>query len=185
MEKKRIYLSPSTQENNVGVDDYGTEEYRMNLIADNLEKLLEDSGKYIVYRNNEKMDISEIVAESNKLNPDIHVAIHSNAGNTVATGPEVFIAKEDGKSEILADALYDNIMKIYYDQSKGRGVKIDNELRELRETNAPSSLIEIAFHDNIKDADWIVSNTDEIALALKKGIDEYFTKIGKSVENIQ
>ena len=31
---KSIYLSPSTQENNVGAGSYGTEEQRMNQIMD-------------------------------------------------------------------------------------------------------------------------------------------------------
>ena len=40
MEDKVIFLSPSTQEFNVGYGDFGTEEYRMNRIADIVENLL-------------------------------------------------------------------------------------------------------------------------------------------------
>ena len=55
MEEKVIFLSPSTQEFNVGYGDFGTEEYRMNRIADIVEQLLKSQG-YTVYRNdpNEK-----------------------------------------------------------------------------------------------------------------------------------
>lgn len=80
MEKKIIYISPSTQQSNIGAGSYGSEEYRMNQIADSLEKILEETGRYIIYRNDPQMSVSEIIAQSNRINPDIHVTIHSNAG---------------------------------------------------------------------------------------------------------
>ena len=35
-----VYLSPSVQENNIGIGNYGTEEKRMNEIADIVEDKL-------------------------------------------------------------------------------------------------------------------------------------------------
>ena len=78
MEDKVIYLSPSAQEYNIGYGDFGSEEYRMNRIADLVEKMLKNQG-YTVYRNNPNEKLSQIVRESNEINPDIHVALHSNA----------------------------------------------------------------------------------------------------------
>ncbi len=40
----KVYLSPSTQENNIGIGGYGTEEKRMNQVADVVERLLKSSG---------------------------------------------------------------------------------------------------------------------------------------------
>lgn len=173
-DKKIIYLSPSTQDKNIGVGNYGTEEYRMNLLADALEKKLETSGKYIVYRNNEGMDLSEIIAQSNRIMPDAHIALHSNAANGKATGPETYISEAGGNSQRLAEDIYAQLLKIYYNPSAGRGVKVNNELREIREVNAPSTLIEFAFHDNPEDAKWIIGNTEKISQAIFLGIEDFF-----------
>ena len=49
MGDKVIYLSPSAQEYNIGYGDFGSEEYRMNRIADIVEKMLKEQG-YTVYK---------------------------------------------------------------------------------------------------------------------------------------
>jgi N-acetylmuramoyl-L-alanine amidase len=175
-DKKIIYLSPSTQEKNKGIGNYGTEEYRMNILTDALEKMLEMSGKYIVYRNNELMNMDEIIAQSNRVMPDIHIAIHSNAANTKASGPEVYISRPGGRSEDLANDIYSELLKVYYNPSLGRGIKVDNELKEIREVEAPSVLVEVGFHDNANDANWIMNNNWKIAKSLYNGIDKYFQK---------
>ena len=36
-------------------------------------------------------------------------------------------------------------------------------LVELRRTKAPAVLVEVAYHDNVDDANWITSNIEEIA----------------------
>ena len=82
----KIYLSPSTQDKSIGVGEYGTEEYRMNMVADVVEKILLQSEDYVVYRNRKGMQRGDIIKESNTLNVDIHIAIHSNYGG--ANGPE-------------------------------------------------------------------------------------------------
>ena len=70
---KRIYLSPSAQENNVGAGSYGTEEQRMNQLCDLVEKKLK--GRYQIYRNRPEMSLQQIVADSNAKKPDIHLAL--------------------------------------------------------------------------------------------------------------
>ena len=47
-------------------------------------------------------------------------------------------------------------------------------LRELRRTNAPSALVEVAYHDNPEDAAWIRGNIDEIGKALSNAVAAYF-----------
>ena len=47
-------------------------------------------------------------------------------------------------------------------------------LAELRLARAPSNLIELAYHDNIQDATWIISNIDLIARTLVLSLTEYF-----------
>jgi len=175
---KSIYLSPSTQEKNRGVGSYGTEESRMNSIADVTERVLKQHG-VVVYRNEPEMTLAQVVADSNSKNPDIHLAIHSNAYDGRARGCEVYCHKFGGEGEKLAKAIYSEIEPIT--SSADKGVKegcnhygIGKPLYETAKTNAPAALIEIAYHDNKEDADWIIYNIEEIGTALAKGVLKYF-----------
>lgn len=168
-----IYLSPSAQENNVGVGDFGTEEYRMNRITDILEAILINEG-YIVYRNNPEDSLTQIVEESNEIGPDIHVAIHSNAANGLARGPEIYTNMMGTPGDRLAHYIYNQILEIYPNPELGRGVKYTDSLYEIVQTNAPAVLLEIAFHDNIEDAEFIMQNETQIAEAIARGINQFF-----------
>jgi N-acetylmuramoyl-L-alanine amidase len=79
---KIVYLSPSTQEKNIGAGNFGTEEYRMGLICNITEKVLKCHG-VTVYRNKPEMTLAQVVIDSNKKNPDIHFAIHSNGATLI------------------------------------------------------------------------------------------------------
>ena len=175
MEEKVIFLSPSAQEYNVGYGDFGTEEYRMNRIADIVERLLKEEG-YTVYRNNPNEKLSAAVKKSNEIGPDIHVALHSNASGEgfSAQGPEIFANRPDTSGDRLANAIYEEIMQIYPDPSKGRGVLYTSSLYEIVRTNAPAVLLEVAFHDNPEDTNWIINNEETIAQAIVNGINNYF-----------
>ena len=176
MGDKVIYLSPSAQEYNIGYGDFGSEEYRMNRIADIVEKLLKEQG-YTVYRNNQNERLSQIVRESNEINPDIHVALHSNASGEgfSAQGPEIFANRPNTPGDRLANQIYNEIMQVYPDPTKGRGVLYTSSLYEIIRTNAPAVLLEVAFHDNPEDAQWIIDNESQIAQAIVSGINSYFS----------
>ena len=176
MGDKVIYLSPSAQEYNIGYGDFGSEEYRMNRIADLVEKMLKNQG-YTVYRNNPNEKLSQIVRESNEINPDIHVALHSNASGDGfnAQGPEIFANRPNTPGDRLANLIYNEIMQIYPDPTKGRGVLHTSSLYEIIRTNAPAVLLEVAFHDNPDDAEWIINNESQIAQAIVNGINSYFS----------
>ena len=176
MGDKVIYLSPSAQEYNIGYGDFGSEEYRMNRIADIVEKLLKEQG-YTVYRNNPNERLSQIVRESNEINPDIHVALHSNASGEgfSAQGPEIFANRPNTPGDRLANQIYNEIMQVYPDPTKGRGVLYTSSLYEIIRTNAPAVLLEVAFDDNPEDAQWIIDNESQIAQAIVSGINSYFS----------
>jgi len=176
---KSIYLSPSTQENNIGVGNYGTEEIRMNEVADVTESILRQYG-IKVYRNKPEMTLAQLVTDSNSKKPDIHFAIHSNAGGEgKARGCEVYCHRFGGNGEKLARAIYAVLEPLT--SSGDRGVKEGHShfdqgkpLYELAKTTAPATLAEVAFHDNREDAQWIVQNIEAIGIALAKGVLNYF-----------
>ena len=66
-------------------------------------------------------------------------------------------------------------MQIYPDPTKGRGVLHTSSLYEIIRTNAPAVLLEVAFHDNPEDAEWIINNESQIAQAIVSGINSYFS----------
>ena len=173
-----VYLSPSLHEWNVGYGNYGTEEERMNQIADVVDYELKRFGLNVV-RNSPSQSLQEVVAESNAVNPKVHVAIHSNASaNGTARGPEVYTHRFGGDGERLARDIYTNLEEI--SPVDGFGVKEGytafngKGYYELRRTRAPAVLIEVAFHDNPQDAQFIMDNIYEIGVAIAKGILEYF-----------
>ena len=165
----KIYLSPSTQERNIGKSNFGTEEKRMNQLCDIIEPRLKEHG-FTLKRNKPSMTLNEVIADSNKWKPDIHVAEHSNAGG--GKGLEIWCFNKGGKGEKLAKALYAELSPLT--PWGDRGVKYSgNSLGETSKTKAPAVIVEIDFHDNKESADWIVKNMDRIAEGYVKGICKY------------
>ena len=175
MRMPRVYLSPSLQEYNLYVNG-GTEEEITNLIADAMEPYLLASGIEFT-RNRPEMSLGEAIAASNEGNYDLHFAIHSNAA------PESLAGKLQGVDAYyfynspyggeMADIVTENMKQVYPDGEKVQSVATAT-LRELRRTNAPAVLVEVWYHDNIEDAQWIKENIDQIAKALAKSIADYF-----------
>lgn len=173
-----VYLSPSVQDMNIGYGDYLSEEFRMNLVADIVGYELDRHGLTYI-RNSPDMTLTEVVRDSNRVDPKVHVAIHSNASTTAeARGAEVYVYRYGGKAEKLADDIYyflsevtpvdDLGVKEGFDAFNGKGYY------ELKKTKAPAVLIEVSFHDNPEDANFIIDNIYEIGVAISKGILEYF-----------
>ena len=165
----KVYISPSSQEDNRGVGNYGTEEVRMNQIADVVERELRRVG-ITTLRNNPSMNITQMVTASNNFGADVHLAIHSNAGG--GTGAEAYYYTGSASSQKLAQAVYNNLAPMT--PTGDRGVKATTQLYEVWATNAVATLVEIAFHDNATDASFIVNNIQAIGIAIAKGVCSYF-----------
>lgn len=164
----KVYISPSSQEDNRGVGNYGTEEVRMNQIADVVERELKRVG-ITTLRNNPNMNITQMVTASNNFGADVHLAIHSNAGG--GTGAEAYYCTGSASSQKLAQAVYNNLAPMT--PTGDRGVKATTQLYEVWATNAIATLVEIAFHDNYTDASFIVNNIQAIGIAIAKGVCSY------------
>jgi N-acetylmuramoyl-L-alanine amidase len=164
----KFYISPSTQEHNVGVGKYGTEEKRMNEIADVVCKCLTASGVQY-FRNRPEMTLGEVVRDSNSKKVDFHFAIHSNAGG--GQGCEVHIFQKGGEAERFAKIVYSRISALT--PVADRGIQVSPQLYEVNKTLAPTALIEVSFHDDSKDATFIVDHIHQIGVELAKGICEF------------
>lgn len=169
-----IYLSPSTQEFNPYTGG-GNEEYYMNLIADAMEPYLAASGIQFV-RNTPEMTAASSIAASNSGVYDLHLALHSNAtaaGNGTARGPEVYYYPSSVSGKRFADILAQNLQMIYPLPDRVKTVPTTS-LGEVARVKAPGVLVEIAYHDNPEDAQWIRDNIDLIAQNIVLSLTEYF-----------
>ena len=74
-----LYLNPSRQPNNIGVNGYGTEADNMMIVAKRVKGKLDMSGiiKKIVLT--EGLTLSQAIAESNAVGATLHLEMHSDA----------------------------------------------------------------------------------------------------------
>ncbi len=167
-----IYLSPSTQEFNP-YSGGGNEEYYMNLLADAMEPYLAASGIQYV-RNTPEMTAASSIAASNQGNYDLHLALHSNASNDGnVRGAEFYYFPTSVNGKRFADISAENFKIIYPLPNMVRAVPTTT-LGEVRRVKAPGVLIEVAYHDNPEDAQWIRDNIEAMAANIVYSLTEYF-----------
>lgn len=170
---KAVFLSPSTQEHNEGIIPGYIEETVMNEITDLMEPLLDYNG-IGHYRNDRTKTHVDAKNLSNELflagKIGASLAIHSNAGGGVGT---VAFTSGTELSRKLANAVYKGVAKLV--PSTDRGVLVPTVVyTEIYKTLAPSTLIELAFHDSLSDATFIVEHKMELAIEMVKGLCEFF-----------
>ena len=81
-----------------------------------------------------------------------------------------YTTSTDGKR--LAQCIIDEIEDVP-SCPPSRGIKASTGYQELKGTTAPAVIVEVAFHDNTTDANWIVNKMDSIAQAIADGINAY------------
>ena len=115
-------------------------------------------------------DMDSKVKLCNDYSPDLVIDVHYNAGG--GTGFEVYRSVVGGVSKTLAENINTEVKKIFVT----RGVKtrtLDNGrdyFAIIRETDAPSVLVEGGFVDTKSDADFIKGNYKKLAQAYADGI---------------
>ena len=164
----KIYISPSNQTGNIGYGEYGSEQKRMFEVSSALKIILERC-KITSYISKKGMTFQETVAESNKLNVDIHLPIHSNAFNKTVRGTQTMYVSTQGK--ILSDLIYTRLSA--FTPTVDRGSKRVTNLYELNCTNAVCAYLELMFHDNAQDSLLIINNIEHIAELIAQGVCEY------------
>ncbi len=169
-----IYLSPSVH----GFSPYitgGNEEYYMNRIADAMVPYLRGSGIGF-NRNNPDDTLSQIIAQSNAGNYDLHLALHSNVSpdtiRGVLQGPDVYYNTTNEQGRRAADMITENLKSIYPNPSLVTAIATTTH-KELSGTKGPAVLVEIAYHDNYADATWLKENINEISKNLAQSVAQY------------
>lgn len=164
-----IYLNPSVQIHNLYTNGLGTEAEHMNDIANIMYDKLKDIYYLEVDGNLAKngLSLSKSLAESNSKSRHIHFSLHSNAGG--GKGTEIYTKGSDKR---FASTMYENFFNLK--DLKRRGIKDGTHLYEVKTSKAQHvALMEIAFHDNLDEAKFIIGNKDEIASNLVRSMLEF------------
>ena len=170
-----IYLAPSTQDFNPTVVG-NSEEYYMNRVADALEPWLRACGiRYA--RNRVSMTTAQTIAASNAGDYDLHLALHSNAAPPSLSGQlrgsDLYYSRSSSRGKRAAEVLA-RALKTVYPLPDDVTVRPTGSLGEVTKTRAPAVLLELAYHDNPRDAAWIRDNIPQIAAAIARGLCRYF-----------
>jgi N-acetylmuramoyl-L-alanine amidase len=165
----KIFLSPSTQEHNA-YKGGGNEETEMRLVVNAAVPYLKKAGYEVKVGGT--ASASANVTEGNAWNPDIYIAVHSNAGG--GDGTVTFYHSDSPKGKDLAGHLQAVMAPL--SPGKDDGVKANDGLIEIHGPHAPAALIEVGFHDNAAESAWIKANETTIGKALAKGILAYYGK---------
>ncbi|MCI9414821.1 MAG: SH3 domain-containing protein [Clostridiales bacterium] len=170
----RIYLSPSLQEFNQYTGG-GNEELYMNLVADAMEPYLRASGIDFT-RNDPGMTLSQVIAQSNAGNYDLHLAIHSNAAAGELAGQmqgaDIYYSPVSVNGRRAAEIFAANYQNLYPDPEMVN-IRSTTSLAEVNRTRAPAILIETAYHDNPEDAQWIRDNVENIGRNLAQSTAQF------------
>lgn len=167
---KKIYISPSSQPANTYAVGNTNEQEQCRKIAAALEKELDRCGF------NSKAGLRGTMytrtSESNSFGADLHLPIHTNAFNGDVAGLRIMVYKLGGEAEQIAKAIMAELAPITPGASDG--ISEYPGLYEVKNSNAICVYIEVGFHDNPEEAQWIIDHTQDIAVAIAKGLCNHY-----------
>lgn len=161
------YISPSDQSRNIGIGNYGSEESQMIKLADAIVPHLDRCGVQF-HLADPDVPIDDRPAQSNSMNADYYLALHSNAGGGGnAWGPIAFY-HTSGKP--LAEQLIRELLATGQKTNRSSNVIQNTGLFELRAPIASAVLLEVDFHDSQTGVDFLINRRADAAKAIAKAI---------------
>lgn len=168
--EESIYISPSSQPANTYAVGKTNEQEQCRKIGAALEKELDRCGF------NAKAGLTGTmytrVAESNAMKAKLHMPLHTNAYNGEVAGLRIMIYKRGGEAEQIAKEIMKTLGPITPGTSDG--ISCQPQLYEISESDAICVYIEVGFHDNPEEAQWIIDHTEDIAVAIAKGLCNHY-----------
>lgn len=170
----KIYISPSDQVSNTYAVGNTNEAVQCRAIAQYLDAALKRCG--IDSKTNTtaggSSGMSVRVKESNDWGADLHLPIHTNACNTQVKGTRLMAHDLKGTGYKACEAIMETLAPITPGTSDN--ITARPGLYEVKNTKAPCAYIEVAFHDNKEEAQWIIDHKEDIAEALCKGLCNFY-----------
>jgi N-acetylmuramoyl-L-alanine amidase len=103
-----------------------------------------------------------------KINPDIFISIHTNAGG--GSGPVAFITSfKDEESKKLSEMILEEMCEEFKVGSRG----IKEKGFSIIKNKQPSILLEVLFHDNDYDLNLLINKKKQIAKVLSRCIKKF------------
>lgn len=170
----KIFLDAGHGGNDPGASGNGLLEKNINLVVANRVKYhLQRHGQTVAMSraDDSNPSLSARTNNANNWGADVLVSIHCNAFNNNAYGVETYCYKL--KYRKLADCLQNRVLANKSLYNFNRGVK-EGDLHMVRESSMDAALIEMAFIDNTYDATILKSKQEDFAVAITKGILDYF-----------
>ena len=166
----KIYLSPSSQDTNPYIVGGTNEAEQCRKIAKALDADLKRCGFDV--KTGLTGTMYDRVKESNDWKADAHIPIHTNACDGKVAGFRGFYYNKASEGYPLVDAIMDAVAPITPGTSDG--VSAYPGLYEMKASNAPCAYLELGFHDNKEEAQYIIDHTNELAVAICKGICNHY-----------
>ncbi|QOX62242.1 N-acetylmuramoyl-L-alanine amidase [Anoxybacterium hadale] len=181
----KVFLNPSNQDYNDYVGGGNEEEY-MNLIVDAMIPYLRASGIQFE-RSSPWESLTEVIERTNEEPFDYVLSLQSASAPPdlaeMLRGPEVYFYAFSHRGRAAAQLVESNLKAIYPQPNLVSSIP-NKTSRILRDAPRPSVLVNVGYHDNATDAQWIRENIDTIARQLVLSISEYlgtpFVDIGET-----
>lgn len=167
---EKIYVSPSSQITNKYAVGNTTEAIQCRKIAVALVAALERCGFDAM--TNLTGDMYARVRESDKWGAKLHLPIHTNAHNKKVKGTRLFSYDLKGEGYKACKAIMSTLAPITPGNSDS--ITAQKTLYEVRKPKASTAYIEVAFHDNPEEAQWIIDSTEAIAEAICQGVCKHY-----------
>ncbi len=123
------------------------------------------------------MTAASSIRASNAGNYNLHLALHTNASGEDQAGQNrgiiAFYFPGSARGMRAAQFLADGLKAIYPLPNLVR-TEPTTTIGEVRRVRAPAVLLELGFHDNPDDAQWIVTHIDAMAESIVLSLTEYF-----------
>ena len=171
---KKIYLSPSSQPANKYAVGNTNEQEQCRKIALKTVEALKRCGFEAKTNVADGTTMYDRVAESNAWKADAHIPIHTNAFDGNVAGFRGMYYSAAGEGCKLVKAIVKTVGPITPGGSDG--VSAQPALYEIKNSHAPCAYLELGFHDNKEEAQYIIDHTEDLAEAICKGICNHYGK---------
>ena len=163
-----VFLSPSDQLGNT----YAYGDTNEAVVCQQICNLLEDRLNNLGVMVDSDPNMYNAVERSNKMRPDLHLAIHTNAspGHNVR-GVRVFYYPGSEYGKAYAERFFRALSSLF---EGSHALKEYPALYELRKTVSPAVYLELDFHDTVDGAKWLINHKELIADTLCKTISDIF-----------
>lgn len=170
----KVFVDPGHGGADPGALGNGLRECDINLaVAKRVQYHLKRHGIDVLMSRESDTTVSleDRTKKANSWGANVFVSIHSNAASADAYGVETYCYQFQYRK--LADAVHGKIIvdkSLYY---SNRGVKAA-DFHVLRASTMNACLVEMAFITNSKDAQLLANKQEGFAIAISKGVLEYF-----------